>query len=1367
MALVNMEKRPIQERAYQLEMFRSSLQQNIIVAMGTGTGKTLVFVFPYGLTFFDGTDTCPRAVLRIQEALNMNPDKLVWFLCPTIALCEQQVEVLRSHLPFSRPRSFTGRDQVDHWGEKSVWDAALNGVRVGVSTHQVLLDALTHGFLIMNRLSLLVFDEAHHCTNNSPANRIMKIFYHPYKKAMPACLPRILGLSASPVHTDILSIQKLESDLDSRCMAPHRHYKELLDFTNRPKVSIYRFLENDRLNRTAEPHILSQLRELTNHAGKYHHPSMTSQLRRFVQTSEALNNELGSWAAAEYIFNSIKKFKEHKRSHAEIDWSLSTVQDFTMQTLCELGPLEQPQPPTASHGFSPKCRGLLEILSRAVDRDIQGLIFVSRRATAIALISLIEHHTTIRDHFRCGTFVGMSNMRGMTGLGEWRDDTRCQDETLKMFRMGALNLIITTSALEEGIDIPACDTVISFNRPLSLRSFVQRRGRARKPQSTFIVFADDEQEEEQLGVMIDREDELARVCQDVTRALPKSPPEERCNLSMKVKSTGAELSMSDAVIHLDIFCAKLLRQPYVTNQPLYNYRESPDGQVQATVLLPSALYPSLQETDGLHWWASKKHAKADAALQAYKALRGAGLVNDHLLPTKPADLIDPAFSTCKRVHLLPEQIHPWSEAAAQWNSGGRNLYAHRLQIERPGINTLELMMIIPLQIQRRISFPLFSDGETIVMVHLWPGSLVAADDETIILYHRVTRLILQSIHGHLLQPQHQMDFIMSFVPDATPAAMQQFLETYSGSIRLDEALENANRTGLPGLIRSTTRYFHPYIMNSWPLESHDSLDYLQTYIHALPRRRNFLSRFPLEGSRPLRPVTDHEARNTLPELQGLTMDRLPLSWANLSLYIPSITYELGVYLVTEQLREQVLSDMTFRRIGLLSRAIRPTCSERPGQFRRLAFVGATFLKYITSEQIFLHHPTWHQGLLSKLKDTVISDRGLAQAAKMCGLGKFLITKQFNGKKWKPELISSLLSLPRSGESRKVSARTLAEMVRAIVGAAYMDGGNKQAAGCAIAIVPAIKTWHAAVLSDGSYKQTRPSPVISYSSPMHEMEQLIGYTFTDRSLLVEAVTHPSHYASGLPRTSAYGRLSFLGNAVLEQVVTETLIHSSNRNLRVERLQSLRAAVTNHLFLTFLCLEFNMEVDHRARDVTRPNHSRTVETPDEFYLWTYLRSHSLELTTALGKFRSASRRDCWKIQRAFLKKSQYPWAELSAMEGHAVLGDIVQSVLGAVFVDSGASLPDCQRLTDRMGILPRVKQFLHDDIVTDHPRILVQKLYPGTKISYQGYTMPASDNPFCCAIWVDDKKSVDLQGFTNTGAAMISAFLAVNRLLQERP
>ena len=41
-------------------------------------------------------------------------------------------------------------------------DAILKDVKVVVSPYQVLLDALTHGFVRMERLSLIIFDEGEH-----------------------------------------------------------------------------------------------------------------------------------------------------------------------------------------------------------------------------------------------------------------------------------------------------------------------------------------------------------------------------------------------------------------------------------------------------------------------------------------------------------------------------------------------------------------------------------------------------------------------------------------------------------------------------------------------------------------------------------------------------------------------------------------------------------------------------------------------------------------------------------------------------------------------------------------------------------------------------------------------------------------------------------------------------------------------------------------------------------------------------------------------------------------------------------------------------------------------------------------------------
>ena len=116
-----------------------------------------------------------------------------------MALAEQQYDVLSSQLPSFQSRLLSGKDGIDRWSEQSLWDDALRNINIVVCTFQVLLDALIHGFMQMDKIALLIFDEAHHCVRGHPANRIMQNFYHVKEAERHGQLPSILGLTASPV----------------------------------------------------------------------------------------------------------------------------------------------------------------------------------------------------------------------------------------------------------------------------------------------------------------------------------------------------------------------------------------------------------------------------------------------------------------------------------------------------------------------------------------------------------------------------------------------------------------------------------------------------------------------------------------------------------------------------------------------------------------------------------------------------------------------------------------------------------------------------------------------------------------------------------------------------------------------------------------------------------------------------------------------------------------------------------------------------------------------------------------------------------------------------------------------------------------
>lgn len=89
---------------------------------------------------------------------------MVWFLAPTVSLCDQQFRVIKTQIPSVLPKLFTGSDNVETWN-KSTWEGVLVNTKLVITTHQVLLDALLHGFVQISSLALIIFDEGNTAPN--------------------------------------------------------------------------------------------------------------------------------------------------------------------------------------------------------------------------------------------------------------------------------------------------------------------------------------------------------------------------------------------------------------------------------------------------------------------------------------------------------------------------------------------------------------------------------------------------------------------------------------------------------------------------------------------------------------------------------------------------------------------------------------------------------------------------------------------------------------------------------------------------------------------------------------------------------------------------------------------------------------------------------------------------------------------------------------------------------------------------------------------------------------------------------------------------------------------------------------------------
>ena len=93
------------------------------------------------------------------------------------------------------------------------------------------------------------------------------------------------------------------------------------------------------------------------------------------------------------------------------------------------------------------------------------------------------------------------------------------------------------------------------------------------------------------------------------------------------------------------------------------------------------------------------------------------------------------------------------------------------------------------------------------------------------------------------------------------------------------------------------------------------------------------------------------------------------------------------------------------------------------------------------------------------------------------------------------------------------------------------------------------------------------------NPLSQLEEILGYQFNDESLLAEAVTHPSRGHELHRKIRDNQRLEFLGDAVLQLVLTKKLFYQFE-NFDEGELTHLRAAVVNRHALENMALTFNL-------------------------------------------------------------------------------------------------------------------------------------------------------------------------------------------------
>lgn len=206
---------PISPREYQTELLERAKDENIVIVLATGSGKTLIAVL---LTQHFSHELGPRSV-RDSSVASTNPTdtsnskssiasdastgpKWTVFLAPTIHLVEQQGKYISQHTGLT-VATFVGT----HTSviDKADWNNRVTAAHVIVSTPEIFLQALTHGFMHISKVNLLIIDECHHAISTSsssshPYAQIMRHHYHRLKKKPNVSLPHVLGFFSATIN---------------------------------------------------------------------------------------------------------------------------------------------------------------------------------------------------------------------------------------------------------------------------------------------------------------------------------------------------------------------------------------------------------------------------------------------------------------------------------------------------------------------------------------------------------------------------------------------------------------------------------------------------------------------------------------------------------------------------------------------------------------------------------------------------------------------------------------------------------------------------------------------------------------------------------------------------------------------------------------------------------------------------------------------------------------------------------------------------------------------------------------------------------------------------------------------------------------